>query len=190
MSTSQDPFSPWLNALTPPQWLVSEAQARLVLLLNHVLQQEPEAMARIERQRGQVARLVWQRWSLTLSATPAGLIDVAAPDALPDLTLTVMSQSPLDMLALALRGDKPPVHIEGNVQLAAEINWLMDHVRWDLQADLARVVGDVPAHQITQVLGGAAAAVRGLVQRMPPGTGMGGNRSAGGDAGPHGEGRP
>ncbi len=182
MSTPQSPIPPWLHALAPPQWLVAEAQGRIVLLLNHVLQQEPEAMARIERQRGQVARLVWQNWSLALTATPAGLLDVAPAEALPDLTLTVMSASPLDMLATALRGDKPPVHIEGNVQLAAEINWLIDHVRWDMQADLARVVGDVAAHQITRVVGGASAALRGLVQRMPMGTP--------GGQGPNTEGRP
>jgi ubiquinone biosynthesis accessory factor UbiJ len=182
MSTTPDPFSSWLNALAPPAWMVAEAQGRLVLLLNHVLQQEPEAMVRLERQHGQVARLVWQRWSLALTATPVGLLDLAPADARPDLTLTVMSTSPFDVLALALRGDKPPVHIEGNVQLAAEVNWLIDHVRWDMQADLARLVGDVPAHQISQVAGGAAAALRSLVQRMPSASPMSDR--------PGGEGRP
>jgi ubiquinone biosynthesis protein UbiJ len=34
------------------------------------------------------------------------------------------------------------------VQLAAEVNWLVDHVRWDVEDDLARLIGDVPAHAI------------------------------------------
>ncbi|MEO6625830.1 MAG: hypothetical protein ABIN37_13525, partial [Burkholderiaceae bacterium] len=34
----------------------------------------------------------------------------------------------------------------GDVQLAAEVNWLVDHVRWDIEEDLARIVGDAPAH--------------------------------------------
>jgi ubiquinone biosynthesis protein UbiJ len=37
------------------------------------------------------------------------------------------------------------------VQLAAEVNWLADHVRWDLEEDLARVIGDVPAHTLAQI---------------------------------------
>jgi ubiquinone biosynthesis protein UbiJ len=40
------------------------------------------------------------------------------------------------------------VQIIGDVQLAAEVNWLVDHVRWDVEDDLARVIGDVPAHTL------------------------------------------
>ena len=29
--------------------------------------------------------------------------------------------------------------------LAAELGWLREHVRWDMEADIARLVGDVPA---------------------------------------------
>jgi ubiquinone biosynthesis protein UbiJ len=34
------------------------------------------------------------------------------------------------------------------VQLAAEVNWLADHVGWELEEDLARLIGDVPAHTL------------------------------------------
>jgi ubiquinone biosynthesis accessory factor UbiJ len=49
-----------------------------------------------------------------------------------------------------IQGEKPPVHIEGDVQLAAEINWLVDHVRWDIEEDLSKLMGDVPAHTLMQ----------------------------------------
>ena len=48
----------------------------------------------------------------------------------------------------ALQGDKPAVAIAGDVQLAAEVAWLIDHVRWDLEDDLARLVGDAAAHTL------------------------------------------
>ena len=47
-----------------------------------------------------------------------------------------------------VQGGKPAVRVEGDVQLAADVNWLTDHVRWDVEADLARIVGDVPAHML------------------------------------------
>jgi ubiquinone biosynthesis accessory factor UbiJ len=46
------------------------------------------------------------------------------------------------------------------VQLAAEVNWLVDHVRWDLEEDLARIVGDAPAHAMAQAARGMATALR------------------------------
>jgi ubiquinone biosynthesis protein UbiJ len=67
------------------------------------------------------------------------------------LVLTVTDESPVALAQSALRGDKPAVRIEGDVQLAAEVNWLTEHVRWDMEEDLARVMGDVPARTLSQM---------------------------------------
>jgi ubiquinone biosynthesis accessory factor UbiJ len=138
--------------LKPPEWLVRELQQRIVLALNHVLQQEPEAMARLARQKGQVAHIEMAPIALKLVATPAGLLDIAALDAKADLTLTVTDSNPLSLLQSTLRGEKPAIQIQGDVQLAAEVNWLVDHVRWDAEEDLSRIIGDAPAHSAMQVL--------------------------------------
>jgi ubiquinone biosynthesis protein UbiJ len=162
-----------LDSLQPPAWVVREAQQRLVLTLNHVLQQEPEAQARLLRQKGRVLLLKWRSIEVPLVATPAGLLDLAAPGAVPDLTLAITETSPLELARAALRGDKPPVNIEGDVQLAADVNWLVDHVRWDIEEDLSRLVGDALAHSVVQAGTRLAGALREFVakrgpQREPP----------------------
>ncbi|MBU1353304.1 MAG: hypothetical protein KKB95_15650 [Gammaproteobacteria bacterium] len=170
MATPQSPFS-FLDGLfervaagpQPPLWLVHEVQQRLVLFLNHVLMQESEAMDRLVRQKGRVARVQWRAYSMALVITPAGLFNLASEGAVPDLQLEVTETSPLTLAQGALRGDKPSIRIEGDVQLAAEINWLVDHVRWDVEEDLARVIGDAPAHTVAQVAGRAAQALRQFV---------------------------
>jgi ubiquinone biosynthesis accessory factor UbiJ len=138
--------------LKPPDWLVRELQQRVVLALNHVLQQEPEAMARLARQKGQVAEMLMAPISMKLIATPAGLLDLANQDAKADLTITVTETNPLTLLQTTLRGEKPAIQIQGDVQLAAEVNWLVDHVRWDAEEDLSRIIGDAPAHGAMQAL--------------------------------------
>jgi ubiquinone biosynthesis protein UbiJ len=145
---------------------VGEAQRRVVLMLNHVLAQEPEATARLARQKGRVILVQWREVFFKLQATPAGLLDLAEAQAAPDLTLTVTETSPLGLAQSALRGEKPPVRIEGDVQLAAEVNWLTDHVRWDLEEDLSRVVGDVAARGITQMARTLADGVRQAVNKV------------------------
>ena len=170
MATPQSPFS-FLDGIfervaagpQPPQWLVHEVQQRLVLFLNHILMQEKEAMDRLVRQKGRVARVQWRSYSLALVITPAGLFNVAPDTATPDLRLEVTQTSPLTLAQGVLRGDKPAIRIEGDVQLAAEINWLVDHVRWDVEDDLARVIGDAPAHTVASVAGRAAHALRQFV---------------------------
>ncbi|RYF06900.1 MAG: hypothetical protein EOO31_08395 [Comamonadaceae bacterium] len=147
----------------PPQWLVHEVQHRVVLFLNHVLMQEREAMDRLVRQRGRVARVQWRVYSMALQITPAGLLDLAPQGSEPDLRLSVTETSALSLAQSVLRGDKPAIRIEGDVQLAAEINWLVDHVRWDVEEDLARLIGDAPAHTVGAVARRAAEALRSFV---------------------------
>lgn len=150
------------EALKPPAWALEEGQRRIVLLLNHVLQQEPEATVRLKRQKGSVVHTQWREFTFTLRVTPAGLFDLAAQGDKPNLQLEILAQSPLEILQMLLAGNKPDVRIEGDVQLAAELNWLVDHVRWDLEEDLARLVGDVPARAIGDVVRKLAAALKGF----------------------------
>jgi ubiquinone biosynthesis accessory factor UbiJ len=163
---TQSPF-PFLDSffaqlgggLQPPAWMVDEIRRRLVLLLNHVLMQEPEAQARLARQAQRVLEARWRVFVMQLVATPAGLLDLAPEGAQPDLTLTLTEESPWGLAQAALRGDNPPVRIAGDVQFAADVNWLVENVRWDLEEDLSRVVGDAPAHAM-------GAAVRRMVQAL------------------------
>ncbi|MFC4621831.1 hypothetical protein ACFO3A_06330 [Comamonas nitrativorans] len=167
---TQSPFSLLGNlaeraaqAVQPPAWFVSETQQRVVLFLNHVVMQEPQAMERLVRQTGRIALVQWRQFSMALVVTPAGLFNLADEGARPDLRLEVLDTNPLALAQTALRGDKPAIRIEGDVQLAAEINWLAENLRWDVEEDLARVIGDVPAHTLANLALAAANAVRQFV---------------------------
>jgi len=166
---TQSPFSWAAQALPqfaanlqPPAWVVDELLNRLVLFLNHVLISEPQACQRLARQKGQRIEIVWQNMRLQLQPTAAGLLERGAFEGF-DLRLTATQESPLEIMSTLARGDKPKVRIEGDVQLAAEINWLIDHVRWDAEEDLARLIGDAPAHTLAQAARKALEALRSFV---------------------------
>ncbi len=150
---------------TPPPWAVTEVQSRLVLLFNHVLQQEPQAMQRLARQSGRVVHLRWRQFAIRLSATRAGLLELAAAEAADELTLELTDPLASGIADKLLRGDKPAVRIEGDVLLAAEVNWLADHVRWDIEEDLSRLIGDAPAHALADASRRAARSLGSLMSR-------------------------
>ena len=190
---TQSPF-PFLDTLferltaglQPPQWVVEEIQRRLVLLFNHVLMQEPEAQARLAQQADRVLEARWRIFVMRLVATPAGLLDLAKGSGQPDLTLTLTEESPWQLAQAALRGDNPPVRIAGDVEFANEVSWLVEHVRWDLEEDLSRLVGDAPAHamgtaarRMVQALRQFARPSPGAGQAPEPGPGQAGADSAG-----------
>ena len=130
----------------PPAWVVDEGQQRLVLFLNHVLLQEKQAQDRLLRQKGRVVHLQWGLFAIDLIVTPAGLVDRASAFSKSDLVLSVAVESPQAVVQAALAGKAPPVKIEGDVQLAAEVGWLAENLRWDAEEDLSRLIGDAPAH--------------------------------------------
>jgi len=166
-------FQNVLDSVEPPNWVVGELQNRVVLLLNHVLQQEPVAQERVRTQRGRTARLVWGRFELALRATPAGLVELMSGPGLAgggtpgvaDLTVALADGQLAPVLQALARGEKPRVTIEGDVQLAAEVAWLADNLRWDVEEDLARLLGDVPAHNLVMLAKAAVSAVGSFLAR-------------------------
>ncbi len=150
-----------------PAWVVDEGQQKIVLLLNHVLMQEKEAQNRLFRKKGSVVHIRWGLFALDLVITPAGLVDRASPAAMPDLVLAIAAESPLVVLQSVLAGKAPPVNIEGDVQLAAELGWLADNLRWDVEEDLSRLIGDAPAHTLANAARQALAGVRQFLAQSP-----------------------
>ena len=62
------------------------------------------------------------------------------------------------VLAAALKGEEEllrAIEVSGNARLASEILYLVRHLRWDFEEELAGFVGDLAAHRL-------AAAARGL----------------------------
>lgn len=165
------PFSflqSFASRFQPPVWVVDEGQQKIVLLLNHVLMQEKEAQNRLLRKKGSVVHVRWGLFALDLVITPAGLADRALPVAKPDLLLTIATGSPGEVLQSMLTGKAPPVNIEGDVQLAAELGWLADNLRWDVEEDLSRLIGDVPAHTLATAARRTLAGLRQLLAPVPP----------------------
>ena len=147
---------------------------RLTLAVNHVLSSEPAAVERLRPHSGRRIELLPQAWPgllpppplLAFVVTPAGLVEWVGADAPAEahLTLRFDASNPARLVATALAGETPEVDIEGDGQLAADVNWLMQNLRWDVEADLERVMGPVAARQLYRLGSALARAVRRAVQ--------------------------
>jgi ubiquinone biosynthesis protein UbiJ len=147
------------QAPIPP--LTPVLMARLTLLINHILASEPEAQRRMQLQSGRLLRLDIERWPAWLPAwpvlayriTPAGLLEwQPGAEADPDLRIRLDAPNPAELAIRAVLGDRPALAIEGDAELAADLDWLIRNLRWDIAADLDRLFGPVVAAQV-QALG-------------------------------------
>jgi len=150
--------------------ILPAVQARLVLIVNHVLAREPQAGERMRAHAGRVLRVEWSglpSWlppipSASVRVTPVGWfeLDTSAEPSSADLTLRVAAPGPAQVLA-ALGGDaRPQVQVDGDAALAGDVQWLVANLRWDIEADLADVIGPMAAHELMRVGRGAASVLR------------------------------
>ena len=151
---------------------------RVVLLVNHVIRAEPVAMARLALHASRTLAFSVVGWPTVLPAppatelriTPAGLVEwvrepVSAP---PDLQIAVEAANPALLLAGLAVGERPAMQVEGDAALAADVNWLVANLRWDIEDDLARIVGNAPAREIARFAAAAAAALRRATRGFDP----------------------
>ena len=133
-------------------------QERLCLLLNHVVSRERVATDKLKPFAGRHVRVHLAGWpkllppapDLVLAITPAGLferLDEPAPDA---LSIEIDASNPALMALSTLSGLRPQVSVAGDAALAGAFNWLIENLRWDIEDDLAALVGPGIAHQLAR----------------------------------------
>ena len=130
------------------------AVQELTLWLNHVIASEPMASRRLRAHAGRHVRVSLEQGprsvaDLSLVVTPAGLLEpVSGPSV---ACLTVRPGRPLRDVALSLiNGERTPWIVDGDAAMAADVDWLVRNLRWDVRDDLARLVGPVLAHELAR----------------------------------------
>jgi ubiquinone biosynthesis protein UbiJ len=156
-----------LNALLAPALM-----DRLVLVVNHVMAAEPQAVARMLPHQGRVLRLDLMQLPRLLPAppplafrvTPAGLVEWCRDPVDADLRVRLDAANPAALALQAFSGQMPPVVIEGDANLAADVDWLLKNLRWDVADDLQRLFGPSVAHELHRLGAGLATALRKAMQ--------------------------
>ena len=146
-----------------------------------VLAAEPEATRRLLGHVGRSIGVQWRQWPALLPAppravwrvTPAGLLELdedllLVPVGVGEEETLVVTLDGSEMLRWGLAGmaGRPPMDIRGDAAFAAEVAWLAENLRWDIEDDLARVIGDGPARLLGRLGGGLAQTVGAFVQRV------------------------
>lgn len=142
-------------------WLPA-VRNRMVLFANHVLTGCPPAVERLRAHVGKVVRVDVSGWPglipvpppLTLRVTPAGLFEaVEAPEestVTPDLQVKLDASEPAKVAGNVFKGGLPPMSIDGDGALAADVNWIAQNVRWDPAADAERFFGPTLAEAVSR----------------------------------------
>ncbi len=112
--------------------------------INHVLEPESWARARLKAHAGKVARFDLGLVALAFHVDADGLVRRAEEGALPQVTIRI---KPADLPLIAQHRERAfsYVTIEGDAEFANTISQLSQTVRWEIEDDLSRLIGDIAA---------------------------------------------
>jgi ubiquinone biosynthesis accessory factor UbiJ len=148
MTNADEPARPAASPAVSPA--VKTASKAFAAAANHLLARESWARERLVPYAGRTARLVSSPFALFLLVQPDGLLAAAdeAEAQLFDVTISV----PADAFPAFIQGGQSAVmkhvRIDGDAEFANTIAKLAEHLRWEPEEDLARLIGDSGAHRI------------------------------------------
>ena len=123
--------------------------------INHLLAQEAGSAAQLAAHAGKSFRLAAGaplHWQATI--TSAGQLQACPAGIVPDVVLSIPPARRAELLPAwqqrGLAGVAGLARIEGDAALAQALSELATTVRWDMEDDLARVVGNWPAVRLAR----------------------------------------
>lgn len=112
--------------------------------INHLLAQEAWARAKLMPHAGKVAVLDGGGFSVRLKVASDGLLETPAADEIAAVTIRVKI-SDLPLIMQNRERAFSYVKIEGDADFANTISQLSQTLRWEVEDDLSKVVGDIAA---------------------------------------------
>ncbi|CAM2140773.1 ubiquinone biosynthesis protein UbiJ [Pararobbsia alpina] len=139
----------------------------LMAAINHLLAREAWAREKLTPYAGRRARVAFPLGNLDLEVQPDGLFGPVAPmlasahegDAATtsgqreretqafDVTIAVEAGAAPAFLSGGQAGAMKHVRIEGDAEFATALGYLAEHLRWEPEEDLARLIGDAGAYR-------------------------------------------
>jgi len=134
-------------------------------LLNHLLEREDWARQRLKPYSTQTVRIEGGPVKLTMTVDELGAFRPGAPDEMAAVTITLPSDAPFRMLSdpSSIFG---AARITGAASFAETLAFVFRNLRWDYEADLAGIIGDIPAHRLSRLLAEGAAWQRSAAMRL------------------------
>ncbi|MBU1362653.1 MAG: hypothetical protein KKE51_02370 [Gammaproteobacteria bacterium] len=133
--------------------------------LNHLIQGESWAQARLIAHSGAQLRIDSGFFVLQLSIDERGLFHVGDKALQADVSISLPSDMPARFL---FNRDTlfSSVKLGGSADIAESLAFVLRNLHWDAEADLAQLVGDIPARRIARLGQTLATAIQDAVGRV------------------------
>ncbi len=122
----------------------------IVHALNYLLAQESWASELLRKQKGKTIKIVLPVTDLSLEVTDSATFALSTSINQPNVTLEISAEVFNAYIAGGKEAAIRHIKVSGDVDLAQAISTLAGQLRWEVEEDLSKLVGDAMAHRIVQ----------------------------------------
>ncbi|GBG15573.1 ubiquinone biosynthesis protein UbiJ [Novimethylophilus kurashikiensis] len=115
--------------------------------LNHLLHQNAWAPEHLQPYAGKTLRLELAPFSTDITIVDSGLLVPAVENPVIDASIA-LSPTAAFRFALSREFDLSGARMEGDLDLATGVGRVLQQLEWEVEEDLSRLLGDIPAHQL------------------------------------------
>ena len=136
-----------------------------IRVLNHLIQGESWAQMRLIAHSGAQVLIDSELFAFRLGIDERGLFCSGDKALEPNVTITLPSELPARLL---FNRDTlfSAVRLGGSADLAESLAFVLRNLKWDAEADLAHLVGDIPARRLARLAQAMAAAIQDALGRV------------------------
>ena len=152
----------------PPFGLPNPLDA-LPAAINHLLASEPWARAQLAPHVGKTLNVVLSPFTIRLAVAVDGSVVRASSDAVADTTVTLPPSTITRVLTGGADAASRDLQVSGDADFAQAVSMLVRNLRWDVEEDLSKVIGDAASHRVVSAARAASGEVRRTNERMVAG---------------------
>lgn len=116
--------------------------------INHLLAAEPWARAQLVPHANKTLHVVVQPFTIRLAVAPNGSVARATSTTIADTTVTLPYSAVTRVLAGGGDAVMRDLRLEGDAEFAQVVSLLVKNLRWDVEEDLSKLVGDAASHRM------------------------------------------
>ena len=117
-------------------------------LINHLLSQNDWMQTKLKPYSEMIVELEIDTLSIKFIVSSEGQLVVADPEVSSD---TYIHMTIKGLIQLITQKKKNGITVKGNLDLANDFSKVIEELEWDMEEDLSRFVGDIPATEITKI---------------------------------------
>ena len=137
--------------------------------INHLLAAEPWARAQLVPHVDKTLHVVMTPFTIRLAVAPDGTVARATATTPADTTVTLAYASAARMLSGGGDAVLRDLRLDGDAEFAQAVSMLAKNLRWDVEEDLSKFVGDVASHRLVSAARQATGAVKRTNERVVSG---------------------